>query len=105
MTARQLQGLMEEAARETADEERPVQVFTYGPEGREILPVFSCREAAETFVRNYVQAVNRVIPFVVASLDGAQLLPYLKGTIRLCLNPLTETELDLPRELQAELVR
>lgn len=103
-TADDLHGLVEEAARETA-EERPFEAFTYGPEGREVLPVFSCREAAETFVRNYVLAVNRVIPFVVASLEGARLLPYLTGTIRLTLNPLTDTELELSRELQAELIR
>lgn len=104
LSGEDLQALMEEAARETA-EDGPFQAFTYGPDGEEVLPVFSCREAAETFVLNYVRAVNRVIPFVVASLEGARLLPYLTGTIRLTLNPLTDTELELPPKLQAELVR
>lgn len=104
MSGDDLRGMIEEAARETA-EDGPFHAFTYGVEGREILPLFSCQEAAETFIRNYVQAVNRVIPFVVASLEGSQLLPLLKGTIRVTLNPLTDNELALPRELQAELVR
>jgi hypothetical protein len=104
MTADDLQEMMEEAAHEIA-EERPFPAFTYGPEGREVLPVFSCREAAETFVRRYVQAVNRVIPFAIASLEGSSLLPFLDGTIRMTLNPLTDSELELPRDLQAELVR
>jgi hypothetical protein len=95
---------MEDAARSWsgADSFEP---FIYGPEGSECLPVFSCHEAADTFVRNYVQAVNRVIPFVVGSLEGARILPLLRGSIRLILNPLTDEETELPRDFQAELVR
>ena len=104
MSGEDLESLIEEAARETAGE-GPFHAFTYGPEGREILPIFSCRDAAEIFIRRYVKAVNRVIPFVVASLEGVELLPHLKGTIRVTLNPLTDDELELPRDLQTELVR
>jgi hypothetical protein len=98
------QSSVEDSAQNTV-EESLLEAFIYGPEGSEVLPVFSCREAAEMFIRNYLQAVNRVIPFVVGSLRGDHILPLLTGTIRLTLNPLTDTELELPVELQTELVR
>jgi hypothetical protein len=104
MTADELQSAVSEAARKVADGS-PFEAFVYGPEGSQILPVFSCQEAAERFVRRYVRAANRVVPFVIASLEGVHVLPFLRGTVRMTLNPLSSTELELSRDLQAELVR
>lgn len=78
--------------------------FTYGPEGDESLPVFSSEETAEEFVKGYVRAANRVIPFVIAGLRGAALLPLLSARrLSVVLNPLADSEYELPRDLVSAL--
>ena len=103
MTAEELAEITEEAAR-AAGEESGLSAFTYGPEGDEVLPVFSTEAAAQAFVEAYVRLANRVIPFITASLEGAALVPLLAGRrIGVVLNPLSDEEYELPRELVSEL--
>lgn len=103
MSPESLAGLLESAVW-ASSQDSPIAPFTYGPESDRVLPVFSCESAAEAFVEAYVRAAHRVIPFVIASLEGSSLLPLLRGPVRVALNPLTESEFDLPAALQAELL-
>lgn len=104
-SAEELQELMEAAARVASDGSgfRP---FTYGPEGETALPIFSTEEAAADFVKTYVEAVNRVIPFVIAAVSGSVLAPLLAGHgLSVVLNALSDAELELPRDLVSEIDR
>jgi hypothetical protein len=103
VTAEALSEEVDEAPRAATDASG-IDAFTYGPAGEEVLPVFSSEAAAQAFVQAYVELANRVIPFITASLEGAGLVPLLAGRrIGVVLNPLTENEYELPRELVAEL--
>ncbi len=103
LTADDLREQLEQAARTAADESG-FSAFTYGPEGEEVLPVFSTEAAAEAFVKGYVQLVHRVIPMIIASLEGATLVPLFAGKrLGVVLNPLTDEEYELPRDLLVEL--
>lgn len=102
MSADELTDLLD-AAVWAAGDDAPVAPFTYGPESDRVLPVFSCEGTAEAFVEAYVKAAHRVIPFVISSLEGASLLPLLGGPVRMALNPLTDSEFDLPAAVDAEL--
>ncbi len=78
--------------------------FTYGPEGDELLPVFSTEAAAQAFVDRYADLVQRAIPLVARSLEGTALAPILAGRrLGVVLNPLTDEEYEVSREFVAEL--
>ncbi len=104
VTADELRRLVDAAARAARDDSG-LRAFTYGVEGNEFLPVFSSAENAEKFIRRYVQAAHRVIPFLTASLAGAARRPLLAGSgLTVVLNPLSESEYELPREVVVEIV-
>ncbi|MGL6074681.1 MAG: hypothetical protein ACRC8S_11015 [Fimbriiglobus sp.] len=93
-TAEELLAVIESTAKNLSerDEHIPLRIEL---DGESVLPIFSQRRHAQRFVENYVRRVNRIVPFFLLTIQGADLRAAISEDETILLNAETRHEVRL----------